>query len=396
MCGPRCPVPMLEPSGDLALANLAGFVRVLKRFGFAVSTATTAQLAEAARVVGMASPLDVREAFRSLTAVNAAQSSLFDELFNTYFTGDTFIGLDSVVDSLTRQHAAAVAPRIGAVAVDGDTADEDLQEVLDVTGGSAVERLMDVDFGDLEPDEADAIAALLASMQWTVSSVASRRWRPSRGGEVRNLRRTLRSMTGPKAELIPLAYSMRRPRQRPLVVIADISGSMQRYSEMLLRFVHGAQFRFRRIEAFVFATRLTRVTRQLKRRDAGQALRQVAGAVPDWSSGTRIGEAIGLFNDTWSRRVCSGGPVVLIISDGWDTGDPSVLAHEMHRLRRTVHRTIWLNPLASREGFTPEARGMAAALPHVDDLVAGGTARNLADLIDLLQGSQEAKGFAVA
>lgn len=200
-------------------------------------------------------------------------------------------------------------------------------------------------------------------------------------------------MTGPHGDLIPLAFSKRRPRQRPLIVLADISGSMERYSEMLLHFIHGAQSRFQRVEAFVFATRLTRVTRQLKRRDAGQALREVAVAVPDWSSGTRIGESLRTFNQLWSRRVVSGGPVVLIVSDGWDTGDPSLLAAEMRRLRRSVHRVIWLNPLAGHEGFTPEARGMAAALPFLDELVAGGTARNLEELIDLLQDSQTTGGM---
>ena len=194
-------------------------------------------------------------------------------------------------------------------------------------------------------------------------------------------------LTGPRGDLMPLAFSERRPRQRPLIVIADISGSMERYSEMLLHFVHGAQYKFERVEAFVFATRLTRITRQLRRRNPSDALEQVARKVPDWSGGTRIGEAIGSFNRNWSRRIGGGGPIALIVSDGWDTGDPAQLALEMRRLARSVHRIIWLNPLAGHVGFTPEARGMASALPFVDDLLAGGTARNLVELVDLLQTS---------
>ena len=193
-------------------------------------------------------------------------------------------------------------------------------------------------------------------------------------------------LTGPQGDLMPLAYSERRRRERPLVVIADISGSMERYSEMLLHFIHGAQYRFNSVESFVFATRLTRITRQLRWRDPAEALAQVARIVPDWSGGTRIGEAIGAFNRNWCRRI-SGRPVVLIISDGWDTGDPAYLALEMRRLARSAHQVIWLNPLAGHDGFTPQARGMAAALPHITDLMAGGTARNLIDLIDLLQTS---------
>lgn len=195
---------------------------------------------------------------------------------------------------------------------------------------------------------------------------------------------------------MPMAFSERRPRQRPLIVLADVSGSMERYSEMLLHFVHGAQYRFEKVETFVFSTQLTRVTRQLRRRNPTDALRQVAGTVPDWSGGTRIGEAVGSFNRNWSRRVGSGGPMALIVSDGWDTGDPSHLALEMRRLARSVHRVIWLNPLAGRQEFTPEARGMAAALPHVDDLLAAGTARNLVDLIDLLQMSGAERRSAVS
>ena len=383
-------------SGDLALANLANFVRALKRSGFSVSTETTRQLAEAASVIGLDNPVDVREAFRSLVATNIAQARDFDAIFDAFFTGDTFVALEAVLESFEQRDTAHTASRIGVVARDDDGEEPDPLEVYEVRGGSSMERLMDTDFGDLTSDETQEIASLLQNMTWTVSSAPSRRWRPARSGEVRNLRRTLRSMAGPNGDLIPLAYSERRRRQRPLIVLADISGSMHRYSEMLLHFIHGAQFRFHRVEAFVFATRLTRITRQLRRRDAGVALRHVAHAVPDWSSGTRIGETIGIYNRRWSRRVGAGGPIVLVISDGWDTGDPALLASEMRRLRRSVHRVVWLNPLAGRDGFTPEARGMAAALPFVDDLVAGGTARNLADLVDLLHQLQRRKGVAVA
>jgi hypothetical protein len=380
----------------LAFANLAAFVRLLRREGFPVSTTTTGYLVAAARLVGLHCFADVREAFRSVTAVNSVQSRRFDELFDSFFTGDLLIDLDTVVESFARQETSVSVLRVGAIGGDDEQPSPDSEEVYEVVGGSSIERLMDVDFADLDATETEAVASLLASMIWTVSSFRSRRWRTSRRGTVRDLRRTFRTMTGPRGDLIPLALSERRPRQRPLIVLADISGSMQQYSEMLLRFIHGAQFRFHRVEAFVFATRLTRITRQLRRRDAGQALRQVADAVPDWSSGTRIGDAVGTFNRRWSRRVGSGGPVVLIISDGWDTGEPSRLSGEMRRLRRSVHRIIWLNPLAGHADFTPEARGMAAALPFVDDLVAGGTARNLAELIDLLQQSQGAKGVTVA
>jgi uncharacterized protein with von Willebrand factor type A (vWA) domain len=378
-------------TGETAAENLVVFVRSLRSQGFNVTPATTEHLVEAARIVGMHRGGDVREAFRAVVVTSRSQNVVFDGLFDRFFSGDVVFALDDVIDRIAQRTPLHRAPRIGAT---GSTSQDDAQEsedVLDVVGGSDTERLMDVDFADLSDEEAAAVAALLASMTWSPASVRSRRWRPASNGPIPDLRRTMRMLTGPGGDLMPLAFSERRLRQRPLVVIADVSGSMERYSEMLLHFIHGAQFRFRTVESFVFSTRLTRITRQLRRRDPTEALCDVARAVPDWSGGTRIGDAIGAYNREWSRRIGGGGPIVLIISDGWDTGDPGYLALEMRRLIRSVHKTIWLNPLAGHDEFTPEARGMAAAMPFIDDLLAGGTARNLVDLIGLLQSSAGAR-----
>lgn len=372
--------------GTVATTNLVMFVRALRSSGFSVTTGTTRQLVEAATLVGMASGTDTREAFRSLVVTRRGQNDRFDEIFDRFFSGNIVISLDNVVDQLAERKPLRNIPRISVDAVGTSDTTGDNDEVLDVVGGSPGERLMDVDFADLTDEEAASVAALLATMTWSPSAAASRRWQPASNGQIPDMRRTLRMLTGPRGDLMPLAFTERRPRQRPLIVIADISGSMEQYSEMLLHFVHGAQHKFDRVEAFVFATRLTRITRQLRRRSPSDALEQVARKVPDWSGGTRIGEALASFNRNWSRRI-GGGPIALVVSDGWDTGDPARLALEMRRLGRSVHRVIWLNPLAGHEGFTPEARGMAAALPFVDDLLAAGTARNLVELVDLLQTS---------
>ncbi len=378
-------------TGEVAAANLVMFVRILRSHGFAVTPATTEHLVDAVRLVGMHRWDDVRDAFRAVVVKRQSQSEEFDRLFDAYFRGGIVAGLDGVTGRFDERHPPQHLGSIGVLgsADVGDVDDQD--EFLDVVGGSSAERLIDVEFADLSDEEAASVAALLASMTWKPTSVRSRRWRRASNGSVPDLRRTMRMMTGPKGDLMPLAFSERRQRQRPLIVLADVSGSMERYAEMLLHFVHGAQFRFSRVESFVFATRLTRITRQLHRRNATEALREVARSVPDWSSGTRIGDAIGAFNRNWSRRVGSGGPIVLIISDGWDTGDPDHLGLEMRRLARSAHRIIWLNPLAGHVGFTPQARGMASALPFVDDLLAGGTARNLVDLIELLQSMSDGR-----
>ena len=170
-----------------------------------------------------------------------------------------------------------------------------------------------------------------------------------------------------------------RVRRRPLVLICDVSGSMERYSRLLMIFAH-AIARREDLEAFVFSTRLTRITRLLRHRDLDRALDSVSKGVHDFSGGTRIGDALGDFNRRWARRVLGHGAVVIIISDGWDRGDPVRLTSELIHLRRSAHRLIWLNPLLGSEGYQPLTRGMAAALPHCDDFLA---AHNLAALEDL-------------
>lgn len=181
------------------------------------------------------------------------------------------------------------------------------------------------------------------------------------------------------------AFTERRIRRRPLLFIADVSGSMERYSEMLLYFAHAARGRLGRLEAFVFSTRLTRITRQLDRRSPSEAIERVAETVQDWSGGTKIGDALRVFNRRWARRVTAGGPIAIIVSDGWDRGDPEVLGEEIARLRRSVHRVVWLNPLASRPGYSPETRGMKAALPHIDDFLPAGRFNDLASVVALLE-----------
>jgi uncharacterized protein with von Willebrand factor type A (vWA) domain len=170
-----------------------------------------------------------------------------------------------------------------------------------------------------------------------------------------------------------------------LIVMADISGSMELYAEMFLHFIHAAQGRLGRLEAFVFATRLSRITREMRLRDPHYALARVSASVDDWSGGTRIGEALGGFNRDWSRRMARGGAVGLIISDGWDTGDPALLDVEMARFARSVHRVVWLNPLASRAGYVPEARGMRTVLPYIDDFLAASSLLDLREVVRLLE-----------
>jgi uncharacterized protein with von Willebrand factor type A (vWA) domain len=183
---------------------------------------------------------------------------------------------------------------------------------------------------------------------------------------------------------LELRRQKRKIRTRPLIVICDISGSMDRYARLLLRFVHALGQGLENTEVFVFGTRLTRITRELRKRDVDTALTQVVSSVEDWSGGTRIGEAIKAFNYRWARRVLRSGATVVIISDGWDRGDPELLGREMARLQRSCRRLIWLNPLLGAPGYQPLTQGMRAAMPYIDEFLPIHNLQSLEALADLL------------
>lgn len=365
--------------------NLIHFARYLRASGLSVIPQTARDLAAAAGSVGLADREDVYHAFKAVTVVRHAEIPIFDRAFDLFFGSG-----HSVVTTV--EGAEAVPEKGGSVASlpvlrnalkeVRDGGDEDLS---DTVGGSYAERLASRDFSTLTRREQEEVRRIISRMVWRAADAASRRWGPSSSGPRPHLRRTFRGLVGPQGDLMPLSYATPRPRKRPLVVLADVSGSMERYTEMFLHFVHAAQGRLGRVEAFVFATRLTRISRELRQRDTDAALRRVGSAVDDWSGGTRIGESIEEFNREWSRRVTRGGAIALIISDGWDTGDPEILAVEMARLARSVHRVIWLNPLAGRAGYAPETRGMRTVLPFVDNFLPAANIADLTGVVRLLE-----------
>ena len=257
------------------------------------------------------------------------------------------------------------------------------------SGYSPEELLRKKDFEAMSWLETEQVKRLLRRSPWRVAERRTRRLRPSRGGRI-DLRRTARHSIRSSGELIRLLHRQPRLRRRPLVLLCDVSGSMERYSRLLLIFAH-AIARREDVETFVFSTRLTRVTRLLRRRDIDQALGEVSKQVHDFSGGTRIGQALAEFNRRWARRVLGHGAVTILISDGWDRGDPHQLATELERLRRMSYRLIWLNPLLGSKGYEPITRGMAAALPHTDDFLAAHNLMALDELGELLAGLDRRK-----
>jgi len=224
------------------------------------------------------------------------------------------------------------------------------------------------DFAQFSEHELAQARAMLDELNWEPGMRWTRRWVVGRGTAA-DFRRMIRTNMRYGGELLEIPPRQRKKKRRPLVLLCDISGSMERYSRMLLHFIHTLAGGVDRIEAFLFATRLTRITRELSHSRADEAVLKISRNVSDWSGGTRIGDALGAFNVAWARRTRTHSAVVLVISEGWDRGDPELLRNEISRLRRTCHRLIWLNPLMGKANYQPSKEGMTAALPFIDDFL---------------------------
>ena len=217
-------------------------------------------------------------------------------------------------------------------------------------------------------------------MAWQLEQRRTRRTTPASHGLYLDMRRTFRQNLRYGGQPLELTWRRRKLKRRPLVVICDISGSMERYSRVLLKFIYVISNGLENVEAFVFSTRLTRITRQLRQYDIDTALDQVTASIKDWAGGTRIGDALKTFNYEWGRRVLGQGAIVLMISDGWDRGDIDLLGAEIKRLQLSCQRLIWLNPLLGSENYEPLTRGIQTALPYIDDFLQ---VHNLASLEQL-------------
>ncbi|MCU4186568.1 VWA domain-containing protein [Acidiferrimicrobium sp. IK] len=288
----------------------------------------------------------------------------------------------------------APAPRPSLLGdLDGAPGREDpLEEQETVTAVlSGEERLRSKDFASLTPDELARLRALAGRMGWVAAPRSSRRYYRSANGRRLDLRATLRRSRRTGGEPLVAVRRRRRNRPRRLVLLCDISGSMEPYAraylQLLMGGVDGA-----RAEAFVFATRLTRLTRSLRGALPATALERAGRAAPDWSGGTRIGDAVKAFNDNYGRRGMARGAVIVVLSDGWDTGDPRVLQEEMTRLRRLAHRVIWVNPRKAAPGYAPLTGGMVAALPHVDVFVSGHSLVAFDEVLDAIASSETVEG----
>ena len=367
--------------GACLAGNVLLFGRVLRAAGLDVHHGRLLDAIRSLEWVGVGSRTDVAAALRSLLVHRQSDLARFDEAFALFFRVHRPPAPGLPLFALGERPRVVATPAPGsALRVEIDDIEPGAAAATRAVGAwSAAGVLRTKDFADFTDADLERARVLLRDLPWSLSVRRTRRWQSARRGGV-DLRPLLRRNLTRGGDLIDLPRRERAIGVRPIVVIADVSGSMERYSRVLLSFVYGLAHSAARVEAFLFATRLTRVTRPLIEQRGAAVFTRVARDVQDWGGGTRIGEALRTFNLRWARRVIRNGPIVLIVSDGWDRGDPALLERELARIRRSCRRLIWLNPLLGTTGYEPLTRGMQAALQHVDDFLP---VHNLASLEEL-------------
>jgi len=373
--------PLAAHAGDGArlAENILHFVRVLRAAGLPVGPAKVIVALEAVQAVGVERREDFRAALESVLIERHEQQALFDQAFDLYWRNPRL--LERMMQLLlpkvyTRARADAEAPLSARLAealapprVEDQEAEPQEVAIDAVFTFSPREVLQTKDFETMTAGELSEVRAMIARLRLPLPELPIRRTVAASRGSAVDLRATLRAMVSAGGTVVPLAWRERRRRRPPLVVLCDISGSMDRYSRMLLFFLHAITNDRDRVHTLLFGTRLTNITRHLRRRDVDVALARVSAAVSDWAGGTRIGACLAEFNRRWSRRLLAQGAVVLLISDGLDSDVGEGLAAEMERLAKSCRRLIWLNPLLRYEKFEARPAGIRAMLPYVDELL---------------------------
>lgn len=358
--------------------RIVSFVRLVRAAGVPVGPERSLAAIEAVQTVGVARREDFRAALAAVLLSRQEHRAIFDEAFDVFWRHPRELerraaSLLPKVRGRVQNDDGEVSPRVAdalaGAALRGRHDAIDETELDAAFTFSATEVLRHRDFEAMTGEELDAARRMLARLRLPLPELPTRRSRSSPRGRSVDARGTMRRAVGAAGVLAPLAWRERRRKRASLVVLCDISGSMDRYARMLMHFLHAVTNDRDRVQVFLFGTRLTNVTRQLRHRDVDVALRRVGAAAADWAGGTRIGACIAEFNARWSRRVLGHGAIVLLISDGLDADGGEGLATQMERLSGSCRRIVWLNPLLRYDAFVPKAAGIRAMLPHVDDFL---------------------------
>ncbi len=359
-------------------ATLLGFARTLRHAGVGATPERVQAMLAAADTLGVTDPAGVYWAGRLTLCAEPDDLPTYDAAFVAYFAGVAGPRRHQPKSELRHRRITTL------FGPDGSGGGERESAETRQLAASGTELLRQRDLTALSDQERAEVRRLLALLAPAAAVRPARRRRSARRGTP-DIARTVRRILRAGGEPTRLAMAARRPKPRRLVLLVDVSGSMSPYSDALLRFAHAA-VRRRPIstEVFTLGTRLTRITRPLRYRDPDAALVASGRAIPDWSGGTRLGESIKAFLDRWGQRGLARQAVVVLFSDGWERGEPTLLAEQMARLSRLAYRVVWVNPHRGKDGYAPLVGGMAAALPHVDEFVAGHSFAALAELVDVL------------
>ncbi len=369
--------------GGRLIENLLLFGRICRGLGMTTTPGVMLDVATALQLVDLGKKQDVYYAMRGLIATRKRDLELFDEAFRIFWQrrsdASTTLDLHSLGEQRRQKKTQFLPP---PEAAPEDPNEEQTDVPIDpslialVPTASQSDVLTYKDFAAMTGEELQAAQRLIEALAWSLGMRLTRRYRAGKGRQL-DLRRTFRANTRFAGEHFLLPTRTRAIKPRPLVLLCDISGSMERYARLLMHFIHTLANSMYQVESFVFSTRLTRVTQYIRRKSVDDALREVGRSVTDWGGGTRIGDVLHDFNHHWSRRVLGQGAALLLITDGWDRGDPELLRFQASRLQRSCHRLIWLNPLLGSPDYAPLTRGSQAMLPFVDDFLP---VNNLASL----------------
>ena len=352
----------------LTIESLVVFCRDLRDHGLSVTPAEVVTAAAALQIIDTKDRDEVFLSLRNILTTSVDDYPVFESLFPAFWSRLPEKLVEREANENVQIRRTTPARSTGGLAFfleNWPTSIRADAQPVSVPGASDTEAQTTKDFSAFSNEELDEISRLARRIVRRLAQRRSRRWRPVARGQRVNLRRSLRWSLKTGGELIDLAYKERRPKRTKLVVICDVSGSMDIYSRLLLQFVYGLQNSFAKVESFVFATSLSRITGELRNKTYKRALDRLAANVRGWSGGTRIGASLAAFNTQWLRRI-DKRTVVIILSDGWDTGEPEQLAHALAQLQQRAGRLIWLNPLLGSSSYQPVTRGMQAAMPFIN------------------------------
>ena len=390
--------PFSEYGGGKLAENVVHFSRLLRRAGLKGSAGSSADAIVAIEAIGLGSREEFHAALSSVFLARHEDQPVFDEAFELFWrAGDLVNKMIALMSPRAAENREKARPRSGHARVEDALAkrapppssesksppDIDVDARLTTSAREVLKRM---DFAQMSVEELALARREISRLAMPLDDRPTRRFRPSTSSLRLDPRATLRHSMRSGGDLILPRFREKRKVRPPLVVLADISGSMSQYTRVFLHFLHALSERRNRVQIFLFGTRLTNVTRQMRRRDPDDAIAACSDAVADWSGGSRIGSTLAEFNRLWSRRVLGQGALVLLITDGLERESTDELEAEMDRLHRSCRRLIWLNPLLRFDGFEARARGVLAMLPHADELRPIHNLQSVADLARALSG----------